>query len=119
MLCYRDHFVEGAVVGLDIWPILALFSIVVLVIATLISHTCVSLSTIHRCKCSPLVPTCSIAAVLLVPIAARLGSGMEVPHPTLLIMATALISSAGMGLPISGFPNLQACVVSPAPSHYR
>ncbi|KAK4700099.1 phosphate transporter, partial [Phenoliferia sp. Uapishka_3] len=83
-----DHFVEGAVVGLDIWPILALFSIVVLVIATLISHT--------------------IAAVLLVPIAARLGSGMEVPHPTLLIMATALISSAGMGLPISGFPNLQA-----------
>lgn len=32
---------QSAVLGLDIWPILALFSIIVLVIATLISHTSV------------------------------------------------------------------------------
>lgn len=43
-----------------------------------------------------------IASVLVVPIAAQIGAAMEVPHPRLLILATALICSAGMGLPISG-----------------
>ncbi len=50
----------------------------------------------------------TIAAVLLVPIAARIGDSMSEPHPRLLIMATALICSAGMGLPVSGFPNMTA-----------
>ncbi|GAA6022391.1 hypothetical protein JCM10207_004751 [Rhodosporidiobolus poonsookiae] len=83
-----DAVIENVVLGLDIWPILALFSVIILVIATFISHT--------------------IAAVLVVPIAARIGEAMETPHPRLLIFATSLICSAGMGLPISGFPNLQA-----------
>jgi phosphate transporter len=75
----------------------------------------------------------TIAAVLLVPIATRIGESLEEPHPRLLIMvslcprpegedgtglgegqsltddqATALICSAGMGLPVSGFPNMTA-----------
>ncbi|GAA5886837.1 hypothetical protein JCM16303_005724 [Sporobolomyces ruberrimus] len=83
-----DHVIERVVLGLDIWPILALFGVIVLIIATFISHT--------------------IAAVLVVPIAAQIGSAMDVPHPRLLIFATSLICSAGMGLPVSGFPNLQA-----------
>ncbi|GAA6061062.1 hypothetical protein JCM10212_000105 [Sporobolomyces blumeae] len=83
-----DRLIERIVMGLDIWPILALFGVVVLVIATFISHT--------------------IAAVLVVPIAAQIGAAMDVPHPRLLIFATSLICSAGMGLPVSGFPNLQA-----------
>ena len=33
---------------------------------------------------------------------------METPHPRLLIFATSLVCSAGMALPISGFPNLAA-----------
>ncbi|GAA5910820.1 hypothetical protein JCM6882_003436 [Rhodosporidiobolus microsporus] len=33
---------------------------------------------------------------------------MDTDHARLLIFATALVCSAGMGLPISGFPNLQA-----------
>jgi phosphate transporter len=95
--------------GLDIWPILAVFSLISLVIATFISHT--------------------IASVLIVPVAAEIGNAMESPHPRLLIMvspqmvvyfflleiltvtpkqATALVCSSGMGLPISGYPNLQA-----------
>ncbi|KAM0786287.1 hypothetical protein ACM66B_001766 [Microbotryomycetes sp. NB124-2] len=83
-----DRVIQKLVLGLDIWPILAIFSVVVLIIATLISHT--------------------IASVLVVPIAAQIGAAMEVRHPRLLIFSTALICSAGMGLPISGFPNLQA-----------
>lgn len=50
----------------------------------------------------------TIAAVLLVPIATRIGESLDEPHPRLLIMATALICSAGMGLPVSGFPNMTA-----------
>lgn len=46
--------------------------------------------------------------MLLVPIASRIGDALPDPHPRLLIMATALICSAGMGLPVSGFPNMTA-----------
>jgi len=46
--------------------------------------------------------------VLVAPIAAQIGQALEPPHPRLLIMATALICSAGMALPVSGFPNLMA-----------
>ncbi|GAA6023180.1 hypothetical protein JCM8202_001015 [Rhodotorula sphaerocarpa] len=83
-----DAVIQRVVLGLDIWPILALFSVLVLVIGTFISHT--------------------IAAVLVVPIASTIGDAMDSPHPRLLILATAMICSAGMGLPVSGFPNLQA-----------
>ncbi|CEQ41668.1 SPOSA6832_03395 [Sporobolomyces salmonicolor] len=105
-----DRVIERIVLGLDIWPILALFSLVVLVIATFISHTYVRLllsplSIAHRIS---LARRNSIAAVLVIPIAAQIGAAMEAPHPRLLIFATSLICSAGMGLPVSGFPNLQA-----------
>lgn len=79
-----DAVIQRVVLGLDIWPILALFSVLVLVIGTFISHT--------------------IAAVLVVPIASTIGNAMDSPHPRLLILATAMICSAGMGLPVSGFP---------------
>lgn len=98
---HSDDVIEQVVRDLDIWPILAFFSALCLVIATCISHT--------------------IASVLIVPIAAQIGNALEQPHPRLLIMvriasslakhlcdneaqATALICSAGMGLPVSGFP---------------
>ncbi|GHJ86009.1 hypothetical protein NliqN6_2411 [Naganishia liquefaciens] len=83
-----NRVLENAVEGKSLYTVLIFFSGIALVIATFISHT--------------------IAAVLLVPIAEKIGSAMEDPHPRLLIMATALICSAGMGLPVSGFPNMTA-----------
>ncbi|KAK8854806.1 hypothetical protein IAR55_003545 [Kwoniella newhampshirensis] len=83
-----DKVLEHLIEGLGLYSILIVFSLLALVIATFISHT--------------------IAAVLLVPIATRIGDSLEEPHPRLLIMATALICSAGMGLPVSGFPNMTA-----------
>ncbi|OCF37916.1 phosphate transporter [Kwoniella heveanensis BCC8398] len=83
-----DLVLERMVEGLGLYSILIVFSLLALVIATFISHT--------------------IAAVLLVPIATRIGESLDEPHPRLLIMATALICSAGMGLPVSGFPNMTA-----------
>lgn len=79
---------ERAVKGLNVWPILAIFGILALVVATFVSH--------------------SIATVLIAPIAAQIGAALDPSHSTLLIMATALICSSGMGLPVSGFPNLMA-----------
>ena len=55
---------------MDIWPILAIFSVICLVIATIVSHT--------------------VASVLIVPIAAQVGAALEVPHPSLLIMVSAI-----------------------------
>jgi hypothetical protein len=76
-----DTVIQDVVLGLDLWPILALFSVLTLIIATFVSHT--------------------VAAVLIVPVAAQIGAGMETPHSRLLIFATSLICSAGMALPIS------------------
>ena len=88
LLASLDHFVQDRVEGLPLWGILLLLVGIGLVVATFISHT--------------------IAAVLLVPIAAQMGENLSQPHPRLLIMATVLTASAAMGLPISGFPNMTA-----------
>lgn len=110
LLADLDKIIESSVKGLDVWPILAIFSLLSLIVATFVSH--------------------SIASVLVAPIAAQIGQALDPPHPRLLIMVsklsmrylnrqltgnnthnaqtTALICSAGMGLPVSGFPNLMA-----------
>ncbi|CED82330.1 Na /dicarboxylate, Na /tricarboxylate and phosphate transporters [Phaffia rhodozyma] len=88
LLDVLDSVLERLVEGMGLWQILCVFATVAMVVSTFISHT--------------------IASILLVPIASRVGESLETPHPRLLIMATALICSAGMGLPVSGFPNLSA-----------
>lgn len=93
-----DSFVQDEVNGLPLWGILAILVGVGLVVATFISHT--------------------IAAVLLVPIAAQMGANLVEPHPRLLIMATTLTSSAAMGLPISGFPNMTAINLEDEVGHH-
>nr|ODN89069.1 phosphate transporter [Cryptococcus depauperatus CBS 7841] len=88
LLDMLDDLLSHLVEGMGLYSILIVFSVLALLVATFISHT--------------------IAAVLLVPIATRIGGSLDEPHPRLLIMATALICSAGMGLPVSGFPNMTA-----------
>ena len=44
------------------------------------------------------------------PIAKEVGSGLPGNHKNLLIFLTGLICSAGMGMPVSGFPNQTALV---------
>ena len=94
--------------GMDLYPVVLLLSVIVLVcvfhthmlrgswsdwwgqvISTFISHT--------------------IASVLLVPIAKEVGQNMPGGDKSnLLIFITGLICSAGMGMPVSGFPNQTA-----------
>ncbi|KAG8694010.1 low-affinity phosphate transporter, partial [Ceratobasidium sp. 394] len=88
LLATMDDGVRHLVEGLQLYEIVLVLSVVVLIISTFISHT--------------------IASVLLVPIAAEVGSNLADPHPRLLVFITGLICSAGMGMPVSGFPNQTA-----------
>lgn len=74
--------------GMDMYLVLLIFSSLTLVVATFISHT--------------------VAALIILPLVSDIGKGMEEPHPNLLVMAAALMCSAAMALPTSGFPNMTA-----------
>lgn len=80
--------ITAQVEGMSLYGVLVVFSTLILVIATFISHT--------------------VAALILLPLVANVGADMEEPHPNLLVMAGVLMCSAAMGLPTSGFPNMTA-----------
>ncbi|KAG0056840.1 low-affinity phosphate transporter [Gryganskiella cystojenkinii] len=82
------HHIQDAVAGLSQWVVLIIFSALTLVFATFVSHT--------------------VAAVIILPIVQQVGMSFADPHPRILVMGTGLICSAAMGLPVSGFPNMNA-----------
>lgn len=71
--------------------ILAVFSLLILVVSTFVSHT--------------------VAALIIVPIVQEVGKNLPVPHANLLVMGAGLACSAGMGLPVSGYPNMSAIML--------
>jgi len=85
------HTIREMVEHLPLFVVFFIFSGLVLVVATFISHT--------------------VGALIILPIVAQIGSGMDDPHPRLLVMGVALMCSAAMGLPTSGFPNMTAIMV--------
>ncbi|KAK0634716.1 SPX domain-containing protein [Bombardia bombarda] len=72
----------------SLYGLLVVFSCLILVIATFISHT--------------------VAALIILPLVYDVGKGLDEPHPNLLVMAGVLMCSAAMALPTSGFPNMTA-----------
>lgn len=84
------HTIAGAiterVAHFSLYGVLLVFSALILVMATFISHT--------------------VAALIVLPLVQQVGVGMENPHPNLLVMTSALMCSVAMGLPTSGFPNM-------------
>lgn len=79
---------QEKVMGLDVFVILLIFGLLILVVATFVSHT--------------------VAAIIIVPLVKEVGDAMAHPHPLILVMGTALLASGAMGLPTSGFPNVTA-----------
>ncbi|KAJ3993371.1 SPX domain-containing protein [Lentinula boryana] len=88
LLDIMGELVRDLVDGYSLYNVVLILSPIVLVISTCISHT--------------------IASVLLVPIAKEVATSLGGDHQNLLIFVTALICSAGMGMPVSGFPNQTA-----------
>ncbi|KAG0294587.1 low-affinity phosphate transporter [Linnemannia gamsii] len=86
------HKIQEAVSGLSMWVVLVIFSCLTLVFATFVSHT--------------------VAAVIILPIVQQVGVSFADPHPRVLVMGTGLICSAAMGLPVSGFPNMNAIALT-------
>jgi len=76
---------------LSVYGVLVVFAALILVVATFISHT--------------------VAALIILPLVQQVGVGMKEPHPNLLVMGSALMCSAAMGLPTSGFPNMTAIMM--------
>lgn len=74
--------IEDATDGLPLWQMVAVFCALVLVCTTFVSHT--------------------VGAMVILPVVASVGAAMPQPHPRLLVMATALMCSGAMGLPVSG-----------------
>lgn len=82
--------ITARVEHLSLYGVLLVFSALILVIATFISHT--------------------VAALIILPLVRQIGVGMEDPHPNLLVMASALMCSVAMALPTSGFPNMSTYI---------
>lgn len=88
--------VSKGVEGMSLYGVLVVFSALILVIATFISHT--------------------VAALIILPLVFDVGTSMDEPHPNLLVMGGVLMCSAAMGLPTSGFPNMsKSCPQHQAP----
>ncbi|KKA29554.1 hypothetical protein TD95_001662, partial [Thielaviopsis punctulata] len=82
------QIVSMRVEGMSLYGVLTVFSTLILIIATFISHT--------------------VAALIVLPLVFDVGNKMETPAANLLVMAGVLMCSAAMGLPTSGFPNMTA-----------
>jgi len=78
--------ITDGVQGMNLYSVMAVFAAMIMVVASFISHT--------------------VAALIVLPLVAQVGEGMEEPHPNLLVMASVLMCSGAMALPTSGFPNM-------------
>ncbi|KAF3922170.1 hypothetical protein ABW21_db0204143 [Orbilia brochopaga] len=83
--------IEHLTHDMGLYGVMLTFAGLILVIATFISHM--------------------VAALIILPVVAQVGVQMQDPHPRLLVMASALMCSAAMGLPTSGFPNMTAIMM--------
>mmetsp|Transcript_31205 Transcript_31205/g.69392 ORF Transcript_31205/g.69392 Transcript_31205/m.69392 type:complete len:781 (-) Transcript_31205:655-2997(-) len=91
--------IQDLVEGMDLTQVMLVFCLMVLIATTFISHT--------------------VGAMVILPIVQSVGEQMVDPHPKLLVMATALMCSGAMGLPVSGFPNMNAVALEdPAGVNY-
>ncbi|KAJ2458274.1 low-affinity phosphate transporter [Coemansia sp. RSA 2424] len=83
--------IEAFVDGFPLFGVLCVFCALILVCCTFISHT--------------------VGALIILPIVAEVGARLPEPHSRLLVMGSALMASGAMGLPVSGFPNMNAIML--------
>ncbi|KAI9892758.1 MAG: low-affinity phosphate transporter [Vezdaea aestivalis] len=93
------HIIIAKVEGMSLYGVLVVFCTLILVVATFISHT--------------------VAALIILPLVQQVGTAMDEPHPNLLVMGSALMCSAAMGLPTSGFPNMTAIMMEDSQTGVR
>lgn len=80
--------IQMRVKDFSLFGVTVTFGFLILVMATFVSHT--------------------VAALIVIPLVKEIGNELPDPHPRILIMVSALLCSAAMALPTSGFPNVNA-----------
>lgn len=89
LLNHIGKMLGDALGGYSQYLSLAIFGFCVLIITTFISHT--------------------VGALIFLPLVKEVGEKMVPdPHPRLFVIVCGMMCSAGMGMPISGFPNMSA-----------
>ena len=89
LLASMASLIKDQVQDKPVFVIVLVFGIVILTMATFVSHT--------------------VAAMIIVPLMSEIGSKLPSgDHSRLLIMLAAFLCSGAMGLPTSGFPNVTA-----------
>ena len=106
LLEVMDVIIRDMLYGFSLYTVVLILSPVVLV--RISKHAFVCLLSDLAVKVTSTFISHTIASVLLVPIAKEVGTNLPGAHSNLLIFITALICSAGMGMPVSGFPNQTA-----------
>eukprot|EP00775_Hariotina_reticulata_P002958 gene2958-3243_t len=98
LLLTISTLISDLVAGESLWAVLAIFCGLVLVGTTFISHT--------------------VGAMVILPIVQSVGQHMPGDdHSKLLVMGAALMCSGAMGLPVSGFPNMNAVSLEDPTGH--
>lgn len=88
LLAHIGKLIGAALTGFSQYVTLCLFAFAILIITTFISHT--------------------VGAIIFLPVIKSVAESMKDPHPKLFVLLGGLMCSAGMGMPISGFPNMSA-----------
>ncbi len=88
LLDFIGNMIGARLAGLHSYVTLCIFLFCVLIITTFISHT--------------------VGAIIFLPIIMKVALGLPDPHPRLFVILGGLMCSTGMGMPISGFPNMSA-----------
>ncbi|KAJ2509820.1 low-affinity phosphate transporter [Coemansia sp. RSA 1939] len=83
--------IEVLVDGFPLFTVMCVFCGLILVCCTFISHT--------------------VGSLIILPIVSEVGARLPEPHSRLLVMGAALMASGAMGLPVSGFPNMNAIML--------
>ncbi|PVU96438.1 hypothetical protein BB561_001183 [Smittium simulii] len=89
-----SNMIAVAIEGLSPYTVMVAFCGLVLVICTFVSHT--------------------VGALIVLPIVYEVGLNMPGNFSRILVMASALMASGAMGLPVSGFPNMNAIMLEDA-----
>jgi len=88
LLDFIGKAIGASLKGLSQYFTLCIFAFAILIITTFISHT--------------------VGAIIFLPVVKSVAETMPDPHPKLFIVLGGLMCSVGMGMPISGFPNMSA-----------
>jgi len=117
LLEIMDVLIRDLVDGFSLYSVVLILSPVVLVRISLPCYGLVSLIDVFQfflllvlfpLQVISTFISHTIASVLLVPIAKEVGQSLPGNHANVLIFITGLLCSAGMGMPVSGFPNQTA-----------